>query len=283
MVNLSLTLLLVLLVLLILLSSFFSGSETGMMALNRYRLRHLARKNNRFAMIVSKLLDRPDRLLGIILIGNTFANIVASAVATVIAARLYGDWGIALGTLLLTLIILIFAEVTPKTLAAAYPQKIAFFAAYPLNWLLKIFYPIVFFVNSIANGILKIFHVPIKTGNLEKLTSEELSTVVTEAGSNIPQIHQDMLVAILRLENVKVEDVMIPRAKAIGIDITLDINTILSKLADAPFTQLPLYAEDINHIKGVIDIHQAFKLLAKNPKLNKSQLLRIAEEPYFIP
>ena len=199
------------LVFLLLLSAFFSSSETGLMTLNRYRLRHLARANHAGAKRAQKLLERPDRLIGLILLGNNFVNVLASAITTVIALRLGGEPAIAVGAGMLTLVILVFAEVTPKTLAALHPERVAFPAAFvygPLLWLL---YPLVWVVNVIANGLLRLIGVHPKDGTTDALSQEELRTVVLEAGAMIPKRHQDMLLNIIDLEKVTVEDIMVPR------------------------------------------------------------------------
>jgi len=280
--TLVLSLLLAALLVLILLSGFFSGSETAMMALNRYRLRHLARGNHRVAMRVSKLLERPDRLLGVILIGNTFANILASSIATVIALHYFGEVGIAIATFMLTLIILIFAEVTPKTLAAIHPQRFAFRVSMPLKILLKIFYPIVFVVNYVANGFLKIFRVKTSKKGTEHLSSEELTTLIKDSGDKIPQSHQEMLVGILELEKVSVDDIMIPRNDIIGIDLDDDWRHILSKITHSQHTRIPIYEEAIDNIKGLLHIRLALDYLSKST-LNRENLLKIITEPYFVP
>ena len=198
---------------LILLSAYFSSSETGMMSINRYRLKHLQNEGNRAALRVQKLLERPDRLIGLILIGNNMVNIAASAIATILCTRLFGDyWGFIATTFGLTLVLLIFAEVTPKTLAALYPEKVAFPSSLILLPLLFVLYPFVAMINSITNGILFILRIDSKNGNDDSLSREELRTVVYEAGTMIPKKHQDMLVGILDLENVTAEDIMVPRA-----------------------------------------------------------------------
>ncbi|MGB5728192.1 MAG: CNNM domain-containing protein, partial [Thiogranum sp.] len=203
---------------LIILSAFFSGSETGLMTLNRYRLRHLAQAKHKGATRAQKLLERPDRLIGLILLGNNFVNILASSLTTVIALRLGGETGIAIGAGLLTLVILIFAEVTPKTLAALHPERVAFPAAFvyvPLLWLL---HPLVWVVNSITNTLLKLFGIRREDGSTDALSQEELRTVVLEAGAMIPKRHQDMLLNIIDLEKVTVEDIMVPRKEITGIN-----------------------------------------------------------------
>jgi Mg2+/Co2+ transporter CorB len=274
--------LLISLVVLIFLSGFFSSSETAMMALNRYRLRHLAGIKNRSAVRVSKLLERPDRLLGVILIGNTFANVLASSLATVLAVYYFGDAGIAIAPFILTFIILIFAEVAPKTFAAAHSQRLAFIVALPLVLLLKIFYPIVWIVNFLANGLLKLLRVRLKRDSMEHLTSDELGTLVKEAGDKIPDSHQNMLLAILELEKVTVDDIMIPRNDIVGIDLENDWGDIHKRITCGEHTRMPVYMGDIDNIKGMLHVRKALNLLSKS-QLTKQTILESLNEPYFIP
>ena len=230
---------------LICLSGCFSASETAMMSLNRYRLRHLVKDGHPGAIRAQRMLDRTDRLIGLILLGNNFVNILASSIATLIALRLWGESGIAIATGLLTFVILIFAEVAPKTLAALHPERVAFPAAYVLEPLLKILYPLVWLVNVMANTLLKSLGVPTKTGAMQHLSSEELRTVVNEAGALIPRRHQEMLISILDLEKVTVEDIMIPRNEVVGINIEDSEQEIISQLIHNQHTRLPVYRDDI--------------------------------------
>ena len=271
-----------LLFILILLSAFFSSSETGLMSLNRYRLKHLADKGNKGAKLAQELLKRPDRLLGLILLGNNFVNILASALATIIALRLIGEAGIAIATGLLTFVVLIFAEVAPKTLAALHPERIAFPAAFVYTPLLKIVYPLVFLVNSIANALLKILGV--KTGDVtdDGVSAEELRTVVMETGKLIPQKHQDMLLGILNLENATVEDIMVPRNEITAIDLDEDWEEILNDLTTCQRTRLPVYRSDINNIVGIIHMRRVINLLSHN-ELTPESLQTQIREAYFIP
>ena len=219
-----------LLAILVVLSAFFSSSETGMMSINRYRLRHLARANSRPAIRVLKLLSRPDRLLGVILIGNTFANVLASAVATMLAIKYFGESGVLLVTVILTIVILIFAETAPKTLAALYPERVSFSVSLPLKWLLKIFYPMVWLVNFIANGLLRLFRIKIKNTGIEPLTTEELRTVVLEASGKISGNYRQMLLSILDLKYVTAEDVLVPKNEVYGIDLQTNLDNIHQQL-----------------------------------------------------
>ncbi len=212
-------LLFVALALLIGCSAFFSGSETGLMTLNRYRLRHRAKAGDKAALRVSHLLERPDRLIGVILLGNNFVNILASSLATIVAIHFLGEAGIAISTIAMTLVVLIFGEVAPKTLAALHPERIAYPASAVLILLLKILYPLVWVTNSIVNSLLRLFRVTIQTSPQHTLSAEELRTVVLEAGVMIPKRHQTMLLSILELEEITVQDIMMPRNEVAGLDL----------------------------------------------------------------
>ena len=271
------------LIFLLILSAFFSGSETGLMTLNRYRLRHLAQTKHAGAMRAQKLLERPDRLIGLILLGNNFVNILASSIVTIIAMRMGGQGAIAIGAGLLTLAILIFSEVAPKTLAALHPERIAFPAALIYTPLLQITYPLVWAVNIVANTLLRIIGIkPEDDAGVQHLTREELRTVVNEAGSLIPKRHQSMLISILDLEKVTVEDIMVPRNDIQGIDLDEDWNEIEDQLAHAQHTRLPVYRGDIDHIEGIVHLRNIVHTLA-NEELTKEALMGAMRDPYFIP
>lgn len=267
---------------LIILSAFFSGSETGLMTLNRYRLRHLARGGNAGARRAQKLLERPDRLIGLILLGNNFVNILASALATVIALRLLGEAGIMVATALLTVVILLFAEVTPKTLAALRPERIAFPAAFVYGPLLRLFYPLVWVINVIANSILRLFGVSPEQAGETALSSEELRTVVLEAGAMIPKRHQKMLLNLLDLEKITVEDIMVPRNEIDGVDLTESLEEIEDFLSHTQYTRLPVYEESIDHVVGILHMRNVTPLLRAG-ELSHASIRRIARDPYFIP
>ena len=272
----------ILLFILILCSAFFSSSETGMMSLNRYRLKHLAKNNHLGARKAAKLLDRPDRLIGLILIGNNFVNILASAIATVIAVRIWGDAGIAIATGALTLVVLIFAEVTPKTLAAMYPEKVAFPASYVLVLLLKVFYPLVFAVNLITNGIFRLLGIKTTGEDAHNLSTEELRTIVNESGALIPQSNQSMLLGVLELGEVTVNDIIIPRNEVEGIDLDHEMDQILEQLSKTKHTRLPVYRGDINQIVGVLHMRNLAQLIQQG-KVTKPAIMAVVHEAYFIP
>ena len=280
--NISTEVLFAILGILIICSAYFSGSETGIMSLNRYRLRHLEKQKHKGAKRVSKLLDRPDRLIGLILIGNNLVNIAASAIATIIGLRLFGDMGILIATVALTLIVLIFAEVTPKTLAALYPEKIAFPSSIILSLLLKILFPFVVAVNWITNGLLMLIGVSPEQRQEHSLSSEELRTVVNESSAMLPKRDQNMLVGVLDLEKVTVEDIMVPRNELVGIDINDDWKKIQKQLAQSNHTRVLLYRDNMDDVVGYIHLRDALKLLFKN-QFTKTTLIRAVKELYFIP
>ncbi|PSV99979.1 HlyC/CorC family transporter [Photobacterium lipolyticum] len=272
-----------LLILLLVISGYFSGSETGMMSLNRYKLRHLANQGHRGAKRVEKLLSRPDRLIGLILIGNNLVNILASAIATIIGMRLYGDFGVAIATGALTLVVLVFAEVTPKTLAAIYPERVSYASSIILNILMKLLYPLVWFVNGITNSFMLLMGLKVDNMNDSKLSSEELRTVVDEAGGLIPRRHQDMLLSILDLENVTVEDLMIPRSDIAAININDDWKSITRQLIHSSHGRIVLYRDTIDEVVGMLRVREAYRLMMEKNEFSKANLLRAADEVYFIP
>lgn len=252
------------------------------MSINRYRLRHKARLKKNSAVLIVKLLKRPDRLLGTILFGNTVANIAASAIATLIAITLFGDKGVVITTIILTLLVLIFSEVTPKTLAALYPEQVSKIVAWPILLLQKIFYPFVWLVNMFANGFLRLLHVKFSPLYTEPLTREELRSVVYEATGKVPHQYQSMLLGILDLNTVMVDDVMIPRHQIIGIDLDQPFEELKHDIAQCKFEWVPLYRENINQIVGVLHIHEIASIALTNV-FTQEILLKILQEPYFIP
>ncbi|WKY57628.1 CNNM domain-containing protein [Vibrio sp. SNU_ST1] len=268
---------------LIVISGYFSGSETGMMSLNRYRLKHLANTGHKGAKRVEKLLSRPDRLIGLILIGNNLVNILASAIATILGMRIYGDIGVAIATGALTLVILVFAEVTPKTIASLFPERVSYASSILLIILMKVLSPLVILVNFITNGFIRILGVQANHDATDHLSSEELRTVVNEAGSLIPQRHQDMLVSILDLEHVTVNDIMVPRNEITGIDINDDWKSIVRQLTHSPHGRIVLYRDQIDEVVGMLRLREAYRLMLEKNEFNKETLLRAADEIYFIP
>ena len=278
----SLTLLFSILFILLLFSAFFSSSETALMSLNRYRLRHLVQEGHPGAIRASELLKRPDRLIGLILLGNNFVNILASAIATIIGVKLLGENGIAVATLTLTLIILLFAEVTPKTLAALHPERIAFPASFLLKPLLILLYPLVWFTNSITNRMLGFFGVTPEVAMSDAINSEELRMALKEAGSLIPKRHKKMLVSILDLEKVTVNDVMLPRSEIDGLNLNTSLAEIIKQLSYCANTRLPVYETSLDNLIGILHVRKALHLLAQD-NLTLETLKSIIKPSYFVP
>lgn len=256
------------------------------MSLNRYRLKHLVKKHHKGATRASLLLARPDRLIGVILIGNNLVNVWATALVTVIGVRLYGEAGIAIATTLLTLVLLICAEVTPKTFAAMHPERIAFPASLILKPLLTVLYPVVALVNGVSNAIVASFGIKptSKTGLTDHLHPEELRTVVDEAGDLIPDQHQGMLLNVLDLGKASVEDIMIPRNEVIGIDLEDDISDILDLIRTTEYTRLPVYEGDINNVVGVLHLRNAARfILGDDSTVTLESIKKQLYTPYFVP
>ena len=270
-----------LLVALLLLSAFFSGSETALMSLNRYQLRHKAREGHRGAVLAEKLLQRPDRIIGLILLGNNLVNFSAASLVAVISLKIGGQPAVALGTLILTLVVLIFSETAPKTLAALHPERVAFPAAVIYYPLLKITYPIVWLTNTAANGILLLFGVRASDTELQALTREELRTVVHEAGGRISSRYQQMLISILDLEKVTVDDVMVPHNEIIGIDLNDSAEDIERIISGTQHTRLPVYRDDIDKIVGILHMRRLANLAQRS--FDQDALIELLDEPYFVP
>jgi Mg2+/Co2+ transporter CorB len=251
------------------------------MAINRYRLKHLSNSGHRGARLAQKLLNKPDRLIGLILLGNNMVNILAASIATVIAIRQFGDNGIWISTLVMTVVVLIFAEVAPKTLAALHPERVAFPASYVLTVLLKVLNPVVWLVNSFANLLLKPFGVKTDVVALERLDRDELRTLFTEGG-HIDDDHQRMLINILDLEQASVDDVMVPRGEIIGIDLDDEWADILSQLSQTVYTRLPVYRESVDNVVGLLHIRTIISKLSAGG-LSFEDLQRSVRRPYFVP
>jgi len=278
----SLSVLLGILIFLILMSAYFSSSETAMMALNRYRLRHLIKHNHRGAIRAGKLLEKPDRLIGIILIGNNLVNFIAASVGTAIAVRLWGNLGFILAPVLLTIIVLIFAEVTPKTIAALYPEKIAYPSSILLLILLKVCYPAVWMINSVSNGLVRLCGLSVEEDTSHHLTKEELRTVLDESGALIPVKRHGMLMNILDLEKATVTDIMVPRNEVVGIDLEDDIDEILEIIGQSSHTLLPVFRKDLNEVIGFMHLRNISRMIGVE-EINKAELMQLTEEGYFVP
>ncbi len=266
---------------LLILSAFFSGSETALMSINRYRLQHLVKKKHISAIKVHRLLQRPDRLIGLILLGNNFVNILASSLTTIIAIRLTGESGIAIAAGLLTLVILIFSEVAPKTLAATKPELLAYPAAWIYTPLLKLFYPLVWVINLIANLLLRIVGIKAVKAKQETLNNEELKSIFTESGTSIPQKYQHMLLGILDLESATVEDIMTPRNEIIGLDLENSLDEILDQLKNSLHTRLPVYKKSIDRVIGFLHLRRILPLV--NGEFTKQTITNNLINPVFIP
>ena len=268
---------------LVLASAYFSSSETGMMSLNRYRMNHLKHQGHAGATRASKLLEKPDKLIGIILIGNNFVNFLAASVASSIAIVLLGNPAPLATAIVLTLVVLVFAEVTPKTIAALYPEKIAYPSSIILGLLLKILYPAVWVINRVSNSLVRVlgFH-PKVDDSLQQLNPDELRTVVHESRSRLPKKRQGMLLNILDLEKIRVDDIMVPRHEIVGINLEDDMQSILNQISDAHHTRIPVYKNEIDNIIGVLHMRSVGKLM-QIETLNKAVLIQQTVEPYYIP
>ncbi len=280
--SVSLSTLVIAVVFLVFISAFFSASEIGMMSLNRYRLRHLVKNKNKQAIRVSKLLKHPDRFLGMVLIGNTIANIVASMLCTLIGQRLSGDRGVAIATGILTLGILVFSEMTPKTLAALYAQRVAFACAWLLSVFQVLFAPLVRLISWMAQIILKLFGISLRHAQKEVLSKEELRLVMHEAGSLLPLEHKGMLISLLDLEQACVEDIMVPKSEIIGLDLDLPWQAVLELLETAQHTRLPVYRGSIDNLLGMVHLRRLLNLIIEED-LSSESIVNVIEPAYFIP
>jgi len=272
-----------LLVLLILLAAFFACAETGLMAVNRYRLRHRARMKKRYAMRLLQLLKRPDRLLGAILIGSTFANMLASSLATLLAYHFWGDKGALLAALVLTIIVLIFAEIAPKTLAAIYPDQVARWVAFPIHWILRVLYPAVWVANMVTNGLLRVLQIRVTSYASEPFSREELRSMVYETAGKISRRYQNMLLGILDLSKLTVDDVMVPRHEIRGINLELPMDVIVKELNHYHQDWIPVYRDNINQVIGVVYTHDLLHALLAKQAMTKELLQHCLQEPYFVP
>jgi len=272
------------LVVLIALSAFFSSTETALMSINRYRLRHRAREGSAGARAAEQLLKQPDRLIGMILVCNNFVNSAAAAIVTVISLSVGGEASAAIGVGIFTVVLIIFGEVAPKTFGALYPERLALPAALVYQVLLRILYPIVWATNLLANGVLRLLGISREKASTTSLSREELRTVVAEASTVIPHRHQRMLMSILDLERINVEDIMVPRNEIAGLDVSDDWDDILAQLRDSRHTRLPVYEGSVDELVGILHMKQVARLLARG-ELDREQLVTLvrAREPYYVP
>lgn len=279
--NIPLIGLFILLLLLILLSAIFSASETAMMAVNRYRLKHQADSGNAAAQRVLKLLENPDKLLGTILVGNNITNLTAPSIATIIGLRMFGDIGIAIATGVLIIIVLIFAEVAPKTLAAQFPEKIAFPSSLLLLGLQKILKPLIIMVNFFANTLLRLFGVK-QPKSQNSLNIDELRAAVLESSNTINRSYQNMLLGVLEMDSITVNDVMVPTNSIESLNFDDNIDVICEKITNSRYTRLPVYEKSMENILGILHLRKILPLLKKG-ELTKSALKSYIRQPYFIP
>lgn len=264
-------------------SGFFSAAETSMMALNRYRLRHLVEKQHRGARRAQRLLENPDGLIGFVLLGNNFLNVLVAQIATLVTLQIFGEGGLWLASLILTTIILIFAEVLPKTLAALHPERVAFPATLLLIPMMVVFRPLVVIINLATRLLLRPFNISTDRAHIDLIDREELRTVVKEAGALIPQKHRDMLFGILDLERVTVEDIMVPRGDMVAIDFEQDWVDIREQLMTCRHTRVPCYRGSVDNLLGILHMRSLTRLLRRGEELDPAELEALLTEPYYVP
>ncbi|WBM71607.1 HlyC/CorC family transporter [Buttiauxella sp. WJP83] len=281
--HISTTTLIVTLIIMVVVSAYFSGSETGMMTLNRYKLRHLAKQGNRSAKRVEKLLRKPDRLISLVLIGNNLVNILASAIGTIVGMRLYGDAGVAIATGILTFVVLVFAEVLPKTIAALYPEKVAFPSSFLLGPLQILMMPLVWLLNIITRMLMRLMGIKNVSTVSSALNKDELRTLVHESHTKISRRNQDMLLSVLDLEKMNVDDIMVPRNEIVGIDINDDWKSIVRQLTHSPHGRIVLYRDTLDDAISMLRVREAYRLMTEKQEFTKETLLRASDEIYFVP
>lgn len=267
----------------VVISAYFSGSETGMMTLNRYRLRHRAKQGNRAARRVEKLLRKPDRLISLVLIGNNLVNILASALGTIVGMRLYGNAGVAIATGVLTFVVLVFAEVLPKTIAALYPEKVAYPSSFLLAPLLILMMPLVWLLNMVTRVLMRMVGIKADVTISSALSKDELRTIVNESRSQISRRNQDMLLSVLDLEKVSVDDIMVPRNEIVGIDINDDWKAIVRQLTHSPHGRIVLYRDSLDDAISMLRVREAYRLMTEKNEFTKEVTLRAADEIYYVP
>ncbi|HBV40607.1 MAG TPA: magnesium/cobalt efflux protein [Erwinia sp.] len=279
----STTTLIIILFVMVLVSAWFAGSETGMMTLNRYKLRHQAKNGDRAARRVEKLLRRPDRLLSLVLIGNNLVNILASALATIVGMRLHGDEGVAIATGILTFVVLVFAEVLPKTVAALYPEKVAFPSSLLLGPLQIVMMPLVWLLNTITRILMRMVGMKTDGTANSALSKEELRTIVYESRTLMSHRNQDMLLSVLDLEKVNVDDIMVPRNEIVGININDDWKSIVRQLTHSPHGRIVLYRDSLDDAISMLRLREAYRLMTEKKEFTKEVMLRAADEIYYVP
>jgi len=286
-INISLTYQLTLLAGLLVISAFFSISETSLMSINRYRLKYLAEKGNKGARLASKLLKETDKLLSVILLCNNFSNAAAATLVTVIAVQLFGNQQIIImtGTLITTFLILIFSEISPKVIAAAHPEKLALLCSFILYPILKVLYPIVFFINIFVLSILKIFNIKINFTQNDLITMDELKSIISDSGQFIPHKNKSIFLNLIDLEKITIDDIMMPYTNVESINLSQTIDEILEKISNFHHNRILVKEKDNEGIYGVLEVNKVFKFIIKENKesLNKDELLNFIDTPYFIP
>lgn len=266
-------------------SAFFSAAETSMMALSRHRLNHLVRQGNKSAKLTARLLSQTDKLLGSILFGNTLLNAVAASLTGVIIIRVFGqdEWVLLAGTLAITFVLLVFSEIMPKVIAASYSERIALAAAYALSPLNKLFYPVVSVASLIVRGTLWLLRIKIQTDqSKQKVSLEEVRTMVLESEHFLPHKHQKMLLNLMDLERISVNDVMVPRNQMEALDLKTDASTLKHQLATCHHTMMPVYEETLDNIVGILHVRKTLALLQRDT-FEVEELRELLNEPYFIP
>ena len=276
----SLLILFIVLIFLLILSGFFSGSETGMMAANKIKLKNLSKKSKNSAKRSLELLKKPDQLLSAILVGNNFANILASAIVTIIMIN-YFDSNVLLGSIILTIIILIFSEITPKTIAAIKPESVATRASFLLKILVTLFKPLIFLTNSISRAILKVFNLNADdASHNDNLNTEELRTLLDESGELIPKQYRKMLSSVLGMEELIVEDIMMPTSEIIGIDTNQSSENAEKIIESAEYTRLPVFDNSIDNIIGILHLKDSHSFIEELE--NNKEFKKILQETYFV-
>jgi Mg2+/Co2+ transporter CorB len=273
------------LIFLLICSAFFSGTETALMSLNRHRLRHLARSGHRGARFAEALLKRPDRLIGLILLANNLVQNTAAALVALVALKVGGAAGVAIGTVIVTVLILIFGELTPKTLGALHPERLAFPGAYVYHAILRFLPPVswaVALIGIFSNGLLRLFGVRTEHGGPHNVTIEELRTILAESGALLPRKRHEIMMRVLELGEITVEDIMIPQNEVVGIDLDDDLSKIIDTIRNSGYTRLPVYREAIDNVTGLLHVKRLIKHSGLE-KLSKATIESLADEPYFVP
>ena len=287
MINISLTYQLILLASLLIISAFFSIAETSLMSVNKYRLKHLAQKGNKGAKLADKLLKETDKLLSVILLCNNFSNAASATLVTIIAVQMFGNQEIIImaGTLITTFLILIFSEISPKVIAAAHSEKLALACSFLLYPLLKILYPIVFFINIFVLGILKIFNIKANFSDSDLITMDELKSIIRESGKFIPLKNKSIFLNLIDLEKITIDDIMMPHTNIESINLNQSAEEILEKITNFHRNRILVKKKENDEIFGILEVNKVFKFIIKDglDALTTETLVTLIDEPYFIP